>query len=193
MWLALLPTCKKYAEISWEGEKEMRSFITADLHLNHGNIIRYCQRPFRDVKEMNNCLVDNWNKTVSPGDTVYHVGDLGFRRIINGELHDRKYWESKLNGNIVFIAGNHDRYIGLKTLTINLNCEQVLIQHHPIYHKESIPGGIKFVLCGHVHGKWVRMRVGSTLVMNIGTDAWDFTPVELNDIFLQRESVKMLR
>ena len=27
-------------------------FITADLHLGHANIIKYCGRPFQDVEEM---------------------------------------------------------------------------------------------------------------------------------------------
>jgi hypothetical protein len=32
-------------------------FLTGDLHLNHTNIITYCNRPFNSVKKMNKVLI----------------------------------------------------------------------------------------------------------------------------------------
>ena len=40
-------------------------FYIADLHLGHSNIIRLSKRPFNNVAEMDNALIDNWNKVVS--------------------------------------------------------------------------------------------------------------------------------
>lgn len=78
-------------------------FYISDLHFGHFNIIRYDNRPFRTVEEMDNILIENWNKTVSNDDTVYILGDISW--------HD----ESKtveifkqLNGVKVLIKGNHD-------------------------------------------------------------------------------------
>ena len=43
-----------------------RVFFTSDTHFNHMNIISYCQRPFRDIHEMNETIIVNWNNAVAP-------------------------------------------------------------------------------------------------------------------------------
>lgn len=63
-----------------------------------------------DVEEMNQILIENWNRTVSNDDIVFFVGDLG--HFANDD--DLRYWLERLNGRIVFIEGNHDspdRYV----------------------------------------------------------------------------------
>ena len=47
-------------------------FFTSDTHFHHANIIRFCNRPFRDVEEMDEILIRNWNEVVGPEDTVFH-------------------------------------------------------------------------------------------------------------------------
>ena len=87
-----------------EDARHDKVFVVSDLHFDHENIIRFCNRPFRSVREMNRTLVDNWNRTVGDGDRVYYMGDLTYgrgRRPID-------FWLSKLNGEIRFIRGNHD-------------------------------------------------------------------------------------
>ena len=81
-------------------------FLPATLisYFKHGNIIKYCNRPFESSSDMNNALVSNWNKVVAPNDIVFHLGDFCFG--------DRKTWKSfcsKLNGTKYLIQGNHDR------------------------------------------------------------------------------------
>ena len=51
-------------------------FFTSDLHLGHKNIIRLCGRPFESVEEMDEILIDNWNKKIHRCDTVYILGDI---------------------------------------------------------------------------------------------------------------------
>lgn len=81
-------------------------FVISDTHFGHKNIIEYCERPFRDVYEMNEKLLDSWNEYISPRDKVYHLGDVYFPGGFGQE-----YWESffsRLNGKKRLILGNHD-------------------------------------------------------------------------------------
>ena len=45
-------------------------YFTADTHFDHANIIRFCNRPFATVDEMNDTLIANWNRKVHGNDTV---------------------------------------------------------------------------------------------------------------------------
>ena len=80
-------------------------FWTSDTHLWHGNILKYCNRPFESVEAMNEALVANWNSVVGPDDHVYHLGDFCFGNV------EKWNWclePGRLNGHIHLILGNHD-------------------------------------------------------------------------------------
>jgi len=85
----------------------MAQYLISDLHLDHENIIEYCDRPFEDVEEMNDVLIKNWNDTVNPNDEVIFGGDL----TVTGTAAAFLKWIERLNGEIVFIVGNHDRTV----------------------------------------------------------------------------------
>ena len=53
-----------------------RVFFTSDTHFNHTNIIRFCNRPFKDVTHMNETIIANWNSVVGPDDIIFHLGDF---------------------------------------------------------------------------------------------------------------------
>lgn len=53
-------------------------FFTSDTHFGHSNIIKYCNRPFKDKDEMNETLISNWNKVVPEDGIVIHCGDFAF-------------------------------------------------------------------------------------------------------------------
>lgn len=83
--------------------KEPKIFLIGDTHFMHKNIIKYCNRPFKDVEEMTESLIKNWNSVVDNNDIVYVVGDFalcGKQKII--EIGNR------LNGRKRLILGNHD-------------------------------------------------------------------------------------
>lgn len=51
-------------------------FYIADTHFGHANILRFDQRPFKDLEEMHDVLIDNWNRVVASADWVYILGDF---------------------------------------------------------------------------------------------------------------------
>ena len=79
-------------------------FFTADTHFSHARIIELCNRPFDDINHMDEMMIKNWNKTVAPGDTVFHLGDVALGTIA-GSLPK----VGRLNGYKALIPGNHDR------------------------------------------------------------------------------------
>jgi calcineurin-like phosphoesterase family protein/2'-5' RNA ligase len=131
--------------------REPRTFISGDLHLNHGNIVEYCDRPFDSVYEMNQELVANWNDTVGPDDTVVFLGDLCF---YYGDIttHD---WLHALNGEIVYIRGNHD---GAES--IDYEDEYILETDRRRYYCTHRPADVPddwdgWVIHGHHHNNYV--------------------------------------
>lgn len=80
--------------------------FTSDTHFGHANVLTYSNRPYSSVQDMNERMVSAWNRQVSPGDTVYHLGDFAF---MNFESFRRLL--SSLNGKIHVVLGNHDKVI----------------------------------------------------------------------------------
>lgn len=84
--------------------REPKVFLIGDCHFGHKNIIRYCNRPFKDVDDMTEKLIKLWNNVVRNNDIVYVVGDFALcskNKII--EIGQR------LNGRKRLIMGNHDQ------------------------------------------------------------------------------------
>ena len=54
----------------------MARFWTSDLHLNHANIILYCNRPFKSSKRMDEVLINNINMRAKENDVLIHLGDF---------------------------------------------------------------------------------------------------------------------
>jgi calcineurin-like phosphoesterase family protein len=87
----------------------MSIFFTSDTHYFHKNIIKYSNRPFKHVDEMNETLITNWNSVVSDKDIIYHLGDFGFAPESSLANVSRR-----LNGEKHIILGNHDDIQKLK-------------------------------------------------------------------------------
>jgi calcineurin-like phosphoesterase family protein len=137
---------------------------------------------------MNETLVANWNSAVKPEDTVFHVGDFCFHSLAS-------YWESLLNGKVIHVKGNHDKLSNgvdtpLEIALMNLGHYQVLVQHRPPTMELEIPEIADFVLCGHVHEKWKHRWLGNKMLINVGTDVWNFRPVSIPEIITYFEQHK---
>lgn len=162
-------------------------YFTSDLHFNHKNIIKYCNRPFSSTESMNEKLIENWNNRVNENDEVYVLGDFCFGTKGSQEILDT------LKGKKYLIKGNHDKdsmklkgWEWVKTYHefIANNKEFVLFhyplrtwnaQHHNSYH-----------LYGHCHGTLEKNRIQHS--MDVGVDCCNYTPISVWEVidFLQR-------
>ena len=79
-----------------------RVWMTADLHLCHANVIRYCNRPFANVTQMNEHLVSQTQK-IRDGEWLVIVGDVAM-----GEHQLTMEWIRRIPGRKVLVLGNHD-------------------------------------------------------------------------------------
>lgn len=200
----------------------MNYFFTSDLHLGHANIIKYCgrtqfmtahdlmvynvvknksraeQKKFRvsdkSLYNMNEGIVKRWNERVKPEDTIFCIGDFCFKGGKEGGLNKAKYWESKLNGKIIFIKGNHDKNNSTKTiierLVIGYGGKRICLVHNP----EHVREGYEIHFVGHIHNNWTCKRVKYdwrfTDLVNVGVDVWNFYPVKFDELMKRYHSWK---
>jgi calcineurin-like phosphoesterase family protein len=123
--------------------------FTADLHLDHDGILKWADRPFTSMMEMNSALMRGWNETAGPGDIVVCAGDFAWAARSDYVKHT---FVDRLHGNKIFLKGNHDFWIR-KSETRHLYIKRIegikfFIGH---YAQRSWVGEIN--LHGHSHSK----------------------------------------
>ena len=95
-------------------KREKQIWFTSDTHFLHTNIIRFSNRPFKDVNHMTEELIRAWNEVVGEDDDVYHLGDVSL-----GRADKTVTILNRLNGNIHLITGNHEKSVLDKEYTRN--------------------------------------------------------------------------
>lgn len=167
----------------------MKYFFSSDYHLGHFNIIRYTNRPFKSLEQMNKTIIRNHNERVKPEDIIFHVGDFCFKNTSNkgkGIRIPAQEWESQLNGKIIHIQGNHDRNNSTKTiiqrLVIKYGNKRINLVHNP----EHCDINYEINFTGHCHEKWAfkRLRQGHQLTdcVNVGVDVHNFYPQTFEEL-----------
>lgn len=176
--------------------------FTSDLHFGHTNICRYTNRSKEtSQQEHDTWLTDLWNSSVKAGDLVYVLGDVHFSSRYN-EVADRL---SKLNGQKIFIKGNHDRSEHFDELLkdnlivkwssyeeIKVGGTKACLFHFPIasWHQQS-RGSMH--LHGHSHGnfkdsKGKMLDVGIDNYFNIFGKHGLFSEQDVVDYMNQQET-----
>jgi calcineurin-like phosphoesterase family protein len=80
-------------------------YFTADTHFGHFNIIRYTDRPFHSLEEMDEKLLSEINERVSIDDVLYHIGDF----CMSKRPGAAEYYRSRIRcRNVIMVTGNHD-------------------------------------------------------------------------------------
>lgn len=108
-----------------------KTWLIADTHFDHNNIIEIEKRPFSNKEEMENGLVAAWNNVVQKDHLVYILGDFSFKGV--------QSWErllNRLHGEKILIQGNHD-----KTSTVEKMLDKGLLKElYPVGKYEKIDG-----------------------------------------------------
>lgn len=181
----------------------MKYFIS-DNHWGHGNIINIANRPFNDVNEMNQYMIDQWNSVVGENDEVYYLGDLMYRM---NPKHFVKYILSKLNGKKYLIPGNHDKrymkhYIEhfewineIEYLTHSVNNEtyNFVLFHYPIISWDGMFRN-HIHLHGHTHNNSIEDKMNYNIIghiLNVNCEFNDYKPLSINDIIERFKNKKI--
>ena len=168
----------------------MTIWFTADTHLGHANIIQYCERPFQTTKEMDETIIENWNKLVKENDSIYHLGDFCFPSR-ESSIH---HYLSKLNGKKFLVIGNHDKQTEIaksvggnsgwtnvnfsSLLDTNIHNQSMTLCHYcmRVWNKSHYGA---WHLFGHSHGK---VKVDNSRCIDVGVDNWKFSPVSFDEL-----------
>ncbi len=163
----------------------MEKYIISDTHFNHENIIKYCNRPFSDINNMNKKIIENWNDIVTDEDIIYHLGDF-----LLGSKYDLMDIISKLKGHIYLVRGNHDRLpvgayieagiVVLKNPPIKIDDYKFLLTHRPLSNMRIDDDYIN--LHGHIHNTILSKKYDSNKHMNVSCDVTGFKPLLLKKI-----------
>jgi calcineurin-like phosphoesterase family protein len=163
-------------------------YVTSDPHFGHENIIKLCKRPFKDLREMDNTIIENYNNTVSSKDTTFIIGDFAYKsNYIN--------YIKKLNGIKILIRGNHDDRIPNQDihfkeihnyLEYNYKDYLFIMFHYPIHEWKGFFRNNTIHLHGHNHvGKqkydidpWFKDKH----IYNVCQDMNEFKPLSLDEI-----------
>ena len=154
------------------------SYHISDTHFNHKGIIKYCNRPFSSVEEMNDFMIKSWNSVIKDGseDLVYFHGDFAMcsPKDTIGSLVGR------LNGRKILIIGNHDRrgrrfflncgFIEVHKKTIQIG--DYMLSHKPI---EALEEGL-INIHGHIHDR-VLEKYDKKRYINVSVEVINYKPI----------------
>ena len=171
------------------------TFFTSDTHFNHANIIKFCNRPFKDVEQMNDVMIANWNSVIGKDDTVFHLGDFCL-----GSAAEWTKILDRLNGKIYLIMGNHDlknirqgfisrfEHVAMQ-MRIEIGKKRIYLCHYPFLCFE---GGYKdgvWQLFGHVHTRRSNSGIDAGRLQylyptqyDVGVDNNNFIPVSFGQV-----------
>ena len=184
--------------------EKQKIFFTSDLHFGHENVIRFDNRPFNTVEEMDDEMIKRWNTKVGKGDIVYVLGDFIWKAATNEAVSIIR----RLNGQIILIKGNHDRFLhnaaakkalaGIKdyddicVILEDGTTRRCILSHYfiPFYNGHRYQA---IHLHGHSHlteEAAEEVRITNELnekgydlkIYNVGCMYWNYTPVTLDEI-----------
>ena len=179
-------------------------WFTSDLHLGHANIIKFCNRPFESVEEMNSSIIASINRHVPEEGVLFILGDA-----VMGKVSETLPLLAGIKATVKLVPGNHDRcWIGNGAssgkwverykqeggiseildglVTETFQGQQFTLCHFPatgdsreetrfVDHRPSRPG---WILHGHTHGAW---RQDGEMI-DVGLDSWGGRPVSVEEI-----------
>lgn len=172
-------------------------FFTSDNHFGHKNVIKYSNRPFDDVEQMNRQLIENINKTVKADDVLFFLGDFMF-----GKPHQAINTLNQIVcQNKHLIIGNHDEdlvedksfrhcfnsvqdylEIKVKDNDVERGVQKIILFHFPILEWNKGHKG-SWMLHGHTHGNLkIPDQLKNKRILDVGVDCHNYCPVSYTAI-----------
>jgi len=155
-------------------------WLISDTHFFHKNIIKYADRPFADVNQMNKTIIINWLKKVRKDDKIFHLGDIGF-----GKADNLIKIFKNLPGYKILIRGNHDKGFNdsvLHKMGFNeiykypiILEEKYILSHKPL---EAVIGSNMINICGHIH----EQETGHIEQINVSVEQINYTPISFKKL-----------
>ena len=176
-------------------------WFTSDTHFGHKRVAELRGWRPESVDGYNETLIQRWNATVMPEDTVWHLGDVGFGR---GLLQ----LVQRLNGTKHLVSGNHDEVwpghrsahqaqptwlSAFRTVQpfakIRVGDEMVLLSHFPYagggdhtdverFTQFRLQDEGMWLFHGHTHSTERITGVNGSRQLHVGLDAWHMIPVD---------------
>ena len=165
-------------------------WVTSDTHFGHANIIKYCNRPYSSVGQMDTGLIVNINSLVAPEDTLIHGGDFCF-----GNYDSIINFRKRINcRHIHLVLGNHDRMIKANRFrlvnvfeaveeykVIKIGEKIYIINHYPInIERDRDKQAHMLKLVENCDAKYLFGHTHKDEPNNIGVDAHNYFPILLN-------------
>lgn len=170
-------------------------FFTSDLHLCHDKGFLYEPRGFSSIEEMNEMIVERWNKVVTPDDEVYNLGDFALN-----DIEAAFPYINRLNGKMYWVYGNHDT--DKKIDAIMDNCDaiwclgyafqikynkkySIYMSHYPTltanYDDKKFSQHV-ISLHGHTHQRTNWLHADNPFMYHVGLDSHNCAPVHIDEV-----------
>lgn len=180
-------------------------YFASDFHLHHKNIIRYSNRPFSCLREMNDNCFNSVNKIVKPEDTLVFLGDFMFAK----DLYDIwEMWNHIKCNNIIWLMGNHDTAISTDVANQMMSSKHnrtpfiftghyyelrdkrgtFICSHYPMlsWNKENHGS---YMLHGHCHANLNHMNT-NVRRMDVGYDSTKQWCISIDDVVKELQNFK---
>ena len=170
-------------------------FFTSDTHFGHGKSFLFEPRGFSSAEEMDEAIIENWNKTVPKNSIIYHLGDT----MLNDNVHGLECFK-RLNGQIFLIYGNHDSDARKNLLFTELPGKMlggwyawrikygklsIYMSHYPTltsnYDEKHFSQHI-LSLHGHTHQRTNWLDPKNPFLYHVGLDSHNNTPVHIDEV-----------
>lgn len=170
-------------------------WFTADTHFCHKPEFLWGPRGFSNVEEMNEAIIERWNKVVKPEDIVYHLGDT----MLNDNEKGIECFK-RLNGQIFIIWGNHDTENrtnalfeecrhkllgGWYAFVIKHGKQSIYLSHYPTltanFDEKHFSQHV-INLHGHTHQQKNWLDPNNPFMYHVGMDSHNCTPVHIDEV-----------
>lgn len=170
-------------------------FFTSDTHFGHGKSFLFEPRGFSSVEEMNEAIIENWNKVVKPTDIVYHLGDT----MLSDNTCGLECFK-RLNGQIFLIYGNHDTDARKNLLFTELSGKMlggwyawvikygklsIYMSHYPTitsnFDQKHFSQHV-IAVHGHTHQRTNWLDPKNPFLYHVGLDSHNNTPVHIDEV-----------